>query len=91
MPVLHFYTFELNTTYGNLTSLNTLFGQNTAPAPPSEKVFDLHFIVKRVTFFDPDGVTYYDPSYGVTYTGGDKAAAEANFESKSVDGSTLPP
>jgi hypothetical protein len=63
-------------TYGDLTSLSTLPGQNTAP--PSEKVFAAHFIVK-VTLA---GVSpsYYDPSYGVTYM-------DANdFENKALNG-----
>jgi hypothetical protein len=61
--------------FGDLTNQNTLAGQNTAP--PSEKVFGRHFIVKKT------GVTggpYFDPSYGVEY------ANAADFESKAVDG-----
>jgi hypothetical protein len=62
--------------YGDLTSRPTLAGQNTAP--PSEKIFDAHFIVK-VTL---PGVSpsYYDPSYGVFYLNAD------DFENKAIDG-----
>lgn len=70
-----------NGVYGDLTSLDTLEGQNSAP--PSEKVFGLHFIVK----FTNGGATdcasddcYFDPSYGVNYLNGD------DFEKKAVDG-----
>lgn len=44
--------------YGDLTSLTTIEGQNTAP--PSEKVFGNHRMLRY------NGV-YYDPSYGVTH------------------------
>jgi hypothetical protein len=57
--------------YGDLTSLSTLFGQNTSP--PAEKVFNKHWIVKY-------GSTYYDPSYGITHTG------EDDFETNAVEG-----
>ena len=57
--------------FGDLTSLSTLPGQNSAP--PSEKVFARHFIVGY-------GGSYYDPSYGVTYAGAN------NFEDIAVDG-----
>jgi hypothetical protein len=50
--------------YGDLHSQATLVGQNTAP--PSEKVFDAHFIV-YVSPAITGGAPYYDPSYGVTY------------------------
>ncbi len=63
--------------YGDLTSLNSLAGQNTAP--PSEKVFDSHFIVKVATAIS-GGDPYFDPSYGVTY------ASDANFEAKALNG-----
>ncbi|MCG2679367.1 MAG: hypothetical protein L6455_05270, partial [Kiritimatiellae bacterium] len=45
--------------YGDITSLNTIQGQNTAP--PSEKVFGNHRMARY-------NGTYYDPSYGTTYT-----------------------
>jgi hypothetical protein len=57
--------------YGDLTSLVTLYGQNTAP--PAEKFFGNH----RVALV---GSTYYDPSYGVTYTG------PADFQATAVWG-----
>jgi hypothetical protein len=62
--------------YGDLTSLNTLAGQNSQP--PAEKFFSQHFIVK---YTDPGAglISFYDPSYGVTYTGQD------NFEDNAVD------
>ncbi len=65
--------------YGDLTSLNTLAGQNSAP--PSEKVFIRHFIVKFTTGIDcTKDPCYFDPSYGVNYM-------DANdFENKAVDG-----
>jgi len=46
-------------------------GQSTQP--PAEKVFGSHYIVHS-------GNTYYDPSYGVTYTN------ELDFEAKAVVG-----
>jgi len=62
--------------YCDLNSKNTLPGQNTQP--PSEKIFNSHFIVK------PLGVsgapTYVDPSYGATYS------SAANFVQKAVFG-----
>jgi len=61
--------------FGDLTNQSTLPGQNTAP--PSEKVFSQHFIVK---FTGGTSGPYFDPSYGVTYTNA------ADFESKAVDG-----
>ena len=49
--------------YGDVLSLTTLPGQNSAP--PSEKIFNFHFFV-HVSLA---GITpsYYDPSYGVKY------------------------
>lgn len=64
-----------NNIYGDLTSQPTLAGQNTRP--PSEKVFGQHFIVQH-------GTTFYDPSYGSTYSN------ETNFESKAVAGYAVP-
>jgi hypothetical protein len=58
-------------TYGDMINLQTHLGQNTAP--PSEKLFGNHYIVSY-------GSTYYDPSYGVTYT------SAQDFENKSVAG-----
>ena len=66
--------------YGNMTSLDTIPGQNTKP--PAEKVFARHFIVK----YAPTGTDctktdcYYDPSYGVTYRD------ETGFQNNAVDG-----
>jgi len=57
--------------YGDFGNLTTHKGQNTAP--PLEKVFQNHYIVQY-------GTGYYDPSYGVTYTGAN------DFENKSVQG-----
>jgi len=57
--------------YGDLTSTAGLPGQNTPT--PSEKVFGSHFIVKQ-------GTDFYDPSYGVTYSG------PADFQNKAVAG-----
>lgn len=67
--------------YGDLKNLTTLKGQNSAP--PSEKDFGSHYIVK-VTVNPP--MLYYDPSYGVTYAGADKTAASASFEANAVEG-----
>ncbi|MDR0521521.1 MAG: hypothetical protein LBH00_06675 [Planctomycetaceae bacterium] len=53
--------------YGSMTNLNTLKGQNSGNSAPQEKVFTLHYILKST-----DGGTsgtFYDPSYGATYTG----------------------
>lgn len=66
------------TTFGSFTSLSTLVGQNTAP--PSEKVFTQHFIIQA----PPTTGGYYDPSYGVTYTGG------CNFETNAVAAYAFP-
>jgi hypothetical protein len=57
--------------YGDLTNLGTLDGQNTAP--PAEKVFGNHRILGY-------GGLYYDPSYGVTFSG------ENNFVDTAVAG-----
>ena len=63
--------------YGDLHSQTTLVGQNTAP--PSEKVFDLHFVVHvspGITGMNP----YFDPSYGVQYS------SAADLEMKAIKG-----
>lgn len=60
--------------YGDLTSQNTLPGQNTRP--PSEKMFANHVFVS-VPFQGKD--PYYDPSYGGTY----KDAGD--FQTKAID------
>lgn len=60
-----------NDVYGDLTSLSGIPGQNTAT--PSEKVFGSHFIVQQ-------GAAFYDPSYGVTYSG------PTDFQTKAVAG-----
>jgi hypothetical protein len=57
--------------YGDLLNVDGLAGQNSPR--PSEKFFDFHFIVLA------DG-GYYDPSYGVTYTG------ERAFETSALVG-----
>jgi hypothetical protein len=65
--------------YGDLTSLNTLPGQNTMP--PSEKLFGSHYIVKIDPSLAPSGEgPYFDPSYGVWYLD------NADFEAKAIDG-----
>lgn len=62
---------------GDLTSSSTLYGQNTAP--PSEKLFGSHFIVKAPSGLNVGG-PYFDPSYGVQYTDA------CNFEANAVAG-----
>jgi hypothetical protein len=62
---------------GDLTSLSTLYGQNTAP--PSEKLFARHFIVEAPAGLSVGG-PYFDPSYGVTYQN------NCDFENKAVAG-----
>jgi hypothetical protein len=57
--------------YGDLLSSATVPGQNSYP--PSEKVFSNHQFVKF-------GSSYYDASYGVTYT------SENDFISKAIFG-----
>src|SRR5258707_5254075 len=68
--------------YCDLTSLSTLAGQNTSP--PSEKIFNLHFIVKPLIGGSGTGATivpnYVDPSYGRFYNDG------ADFEGQAVYG-----
>ena len=62
-----------NRVYGDMTKQPTLYGQNSAPTPPSEEYFILHCVVLYNNL-------YYDPSYGVTYT-------DANdLETKAVAG-----
>jgi len=61
--------------YGDLTNQNTLAGQNTSP--PSEKFFGNHVFLKYTD--SHSAVTYYDPSYGGTYT------SEADFQAKAID------
>ena len=56
--------------YGDLRSSTTLSGQNSSP--PSQKVFGGHFFVQF-------GQTYFDPSYGVTYTGPNDFVSKAVF------------
>jgi hypothetical protein len=60
--------------YRDLTKLNTLPGQNTAP--PCEEAFGSHHVVR----YPPNTGKYYDPSYGATYVD------DNDFESKSVAG-----
>jgi hypothetical protein len=59
--------------YGDLANSTSLAGQNTQP--PAEKVFLFHFVVRAGS-----GGTYYDPSYGITYTNA------LDLESKAIDG-----
>jgi hypothetical protein len=69
--------------YGDVTSLNTLAGQNTSP--PSEKMFGSHYIVKvNSSLYSFGQGPYFDPSYGVTYL-------DANdMELKAIDGYAKP-
>lgn len=65
--------------YGDLTNKPELRGQNTAP--PSEKVFGNHMILKLDPNVCPPGkCPYFDPSYGVAYSG------PADFEGNAVAG-----
>jgi hypothetical protein len=61
--------------YGDLSKLATLPGQNTAP--PSEEWFFYHYIVKY-------GQTYYDPSYATNYS------SAIDFETKAIYGYAFP-
>lgn len=68
--------------FGELKSEATLPGQNSAP--PSEKFFNSHYIVKLndaavVPPFSQPG-PYFDPSYGAFYT------SSASFEDKAIWG-----
>lgn len=67
--------------FGDLTNTPDLKGQNSAP--PSEKLFARHFIVKMT--LNP-AYSYYDPSYGATYLGADRTAAANYFETNAVEG-----
>ncbi|HID99291.1 MAG TPA: hypothetical protein EYP59_03255 [Thiotrichaceae bacterium] len=67
--------------YKDLNSLSGIRGQNEFE--PSEKIFDFHFIVKVP---QSSGAIYYDPSYGVTYVGGNKLIAAMNFEKDAIAG-----
>jgi hypothetical protein len=60
-----------NVQYGDLTSVGGLSGQNTIT--PYVKIFGGHAIAKY------NGI-YYDPSYGITYTG------IQDFEDKAIVG-----
>ncbi|RKZ42105.1 MAG: hypothetical protein DRR00_31180, partial [Candidatus Parabeggiatoa sp. nov. 3] len=76
-----------NNKYGELVSQVGLAGQNSPTL--SEKVFGVHYIVK-ITDLEAisDGhltTFYYDPSYGVTYSG-EKEESEQNFETDAVAG-----
>jgi hypothetical protein len=64
--------------FGNLTSLSTLAGQNSSP--PAEKVFTQHFIVYS-------GSAFYDPSYGVTYSG---PCGTGSFQANALAGFAYP-
>lgn len=69
--------------YGDLSSSSTLVGQGTSPNAAAEKVFGVHYIVKWPV---GSSYTYYDPSYGQTYSGTSLSAAESDFDSKAVYG-----
>jgi hypothetical protein len=62
--------------YGDMTSGSGVPGENSPT--PSEKAHINHAIVKA-----PDTGVYYDPSYGLTYSGA------ADFETKALDGYIL--
>ena len=69
--------------YGDLTSSSTLVGQGSYPWAPAEKVFASHRIVKWPV---GSNYSYYDPSYGKTYSGASLSAAEGDFDAKAVYG-----
>jgi hypothetical protein len=73
----------LSSVSGDITSDSGLPGQNSPT--PSEKLFGLHFIVQA-----PPGSSsgYYDPSYGVQYTG--PCGVPDGFESNSIAGYAFP-
>ena len=76
VPARHTFPY-----YGDLANQADLPGQNTRP--PSEKVFDRHFIVKvNPSLPVPGQGPYFDPSYGVWYAG------PADFEAKAIAGYT---
>ena len=67
--------------FGDLTNLTGIAGQNSVT--PAEKVFGSHFFIK----VDPSLLAgtglagpYFDPSYGVQYSGAD------NFEAQAISG-----
>jgi len=65
-----------NNRYGDLENLlNGISGQNSTP--PSQKVFDNH---QFLSYNGPSGKKYYDPSYGVEYTG------EQDFQKQAIAG-----
>jgi hypothetical protein len=66
------------TKYGDLFTESTLAAQNTAP--PSEKVFDFHFIVQVDPGLAGGKGPYFDPSYGSWY------ADNGAFESQAIWG-----
>ena len=70
--------------FGELKSEAGAPGQNTAP--PSEKAFGSHYIVKIDSTLVPFGQPgpYFDPSYGLFYT------SEFDFEIKSIWGYAAP-
>jgi hypothetical protein len=63
--------------YGDLESESGLPGQNSPT--PSEKAFNLHFIVK-VEGIPGIGGPYFDPSYGATYDD------DCDFENQAIAG-----
>jgi len=71
-----------NNIYGSFQSQATLKGQNTSP--PAQMIFSDHLIVQYTTI---NGVTtYYDPSYGTVYQGGNNAQAAQSFQANAVLG-----
>jgi hypothetical protein len=70
-----------NGIFGDLTSDTGAAGQNSAT--PAEKFFGSHYIVKAPSGLSVGG-PYFDPSYGVTYSG------DCAFESQAVAGYGTP-
>ncbi len=71
--------FREDLVYGDLKSVPGLSGQNSVN--PSEKAFLDHFIVK----VDIPYLPYYDPSYGMTYSGNPNTAKQV-FEAEAIYG-----
>ncbi len=77
----------------NMKNEASIPGQNSNADAPSQKVFINHQFIKYTKL---DGTfAYYDPSYGVTYSGATKADCEADFQSVALVGfgneATSPP
>jgi hypothetical protein len=71
--------FTEDLVYGDLKSIPGLPGQNSVN--PLEKAFLDHFIVK----VEAPSLPYYDPSYGMTYSG-NQETAQKDFEAKAIYG-----